>query len=219
MAEIDMMRSYPITDRSDLLNVREEVTSEDRLIAKKFGKEYFDGPRRLGLGGYYYNPKYFTNVVRDFIEQYKLKPDAKILDVGCGKGFMMKDFKDALPGAEIHGLDISEYCYENAMVEVKDNIKIGSCDDLPYPNNYFDLVVSIATIHNLDKEGVKNSLLEMMRVGTGNYYIKVNGYRNDSERYKLERWNLVANTILPVSEWETLFDEVSYNGDYSFFST
>jgi SAM-dependent methyltransferase len=219
MAEIDMMRSYPITDRSDLLNVREEVTSEDRLIAKKFGKEYFDGPRRLGLGGYYYNPKYFTNVVRDFIEQYKLKPDAKILDVGCGKGFMMKDFKDALPGAEIHGLDISEYCYENAMVEVKDNIKIGSCDDLPYPNNYFDLVVSIATIHNLDKEGVKNSLLEMMRVGTGNYYIKVNGYRNDSERYKLERWNLVANTILPVSEWETLFDEVSYDGDYSFFST
>jgi SAM-dependent methyltransferase len=219
MAEIDMMRSYPATDRSNLLNVREEVTREDRIIAKKFGKDYFDGPRRLGLGGYYYNPKYFTNVVRDFIEQYKLKPDAKILDVGCGKGFMMKDFKDALPGAEIHGLDISEYCYENAMLEVKDNIKIGSCDYLPYPNNYFDLVISIATIHNLDKEGVKNSLLEMMRVGTGNYYIKVNGYRNDSERNKLERWNLVANTILPVSEWKTLFDEVDYDGDYSFFST
>jgi SAM-dependent methyltransferase len=108
MAEIDMMRSYPVTDRSNLLNVREEVTREDRIIAKKFGKDYFDGPRRLGLGGYYYNPKYFTNVVSDFINQYKLKPNAKILDVGCGKGFMMKDFKDALPGAEIHGLDISE---------------------------------------------------------------------------------------------------------------
>jgi len=219
MAEIDMMRSYPETDRSNLLSIREEVTKEDRLIAKKFGQHYFDGPRRLGLGGYYYNPKYFTNVVRDFIEQYKLKSDAKILDVGCGKGFMMKDFKDALPGAEIYGIDISEYCYENAMVEVKDNIKIGSCDDLPYPDHYFDLVISIATIHNLDKEGVKKSLLEMMRVGNGKYYIKVNGYRNESERNRLERWNLVANTILPIEEWKMLFDEVGYNGDYSFFST
>lgn len=155
MSEIDMMRSYPETDRSDLLSIREEVTKEDRIIAKKFGQDYFDGPRRLGLGGYYYNPKYFTNVVRDFIDQYKLKSNAKILDVGCGKGFMMKDFKDALPDAEIYGIDISEYCYENAMVEVKDNIKIGSCDDLPYPDNYFDLVISIATIHNLDKDGVK----------------------------------------------------------------
>ena len=123
MPEIDLMRNYPVTDRTDLLNIREEVTREDRIIAKKFGKDYFDGPRRLGLGGYYYHPKYFTNVVQDFINYYNLKPNAKILDVGCGKGFMMKDFKDALPNAEICGIDISEYCFENAMLEVKDKIK------------------------------------------------------------------------------------------------
>jgi SAM-dependent methyltransferase len=219
MPEIDLMRNYPVTDRSDLLNIREEVTREDRIIAKKFGKDYFDGPRRLGLGGYYYHPKYFTNVVQDFINYYKLKPNAKILDVGCGKGFMMKDFKDALPNAEICGIDISEYCFENAMLEVKDKIKVGSCDDLPYPDNYFDLVVSIATIHNLDKEGVKRSLKEILRVGTGKYYIKVNGYKTESERIKLERWNLVANTILPINEWHLLFKEIDYVGDYSFFST
>ena len=70
MPEIDLMRNYPVTDRTDLLNIREEVTREDRIIAKKFGKDYFDGPRRLGLGGYYYHPKYFTNVVQDFINYY-----------------------------------------------------------------------------------------------------------------------------------------------------
>ena len=105
------------------------------------------------------------------------------------------------------------------MLEVKDKIKVGSCDDLPYPDNYFDLVVSIATIHNLDKEGVKRSLKEILRVGTGKYYIKVNGYKTESERIKLERWNLVANTILPINQWHLLFEEIGYVGDYSFFST
>jgi SAM-dependent methyltransferase len=219
MSEIDLMKNYPATDRSTLLDMREVVTNEDRIIAKKFGKDYFDGPRRLGLGGYYYDPKYFTNVVQDFINYYQLKPSAKILDVGCGKGFMMKDFKDALPNANIHGIDISEYCYENAMMDVKDRIKVGSCDDLPYPDDYFDLVVSIATIHNLDKEGVKRSLKEIVRVGTGKYYVKVNGYKTETEKINLERWNLVANTILPIREWQSLFKEVGYDGDYSFFST
>jgi len=219
MSEIDLMRNYPVTDRADLLGMRSKVTSEDRIIAKKFGKDYFDGPRRLGLGGYYYNPRFFSRVVQDFIDFYKLKPGMKILDVGCGKGFMMKDFKDALIDVDVYGIDISEYCYENAMLEVKDKIKVGSCDNLPYPDNYFDLVISIATIHNLDKEGVKRSLKEIIRVGTGKYYIKVNGYKTEFEKSNLERWNLVANTILPTNEWQMLFREVGYEGDYSFFST
>jgi SAM-dependent methyltransferase len=219
MPEIDLMRNYPKTDRSHLLSSREEVTDEERKIAKKFGQEYFDSDRRLGLGGYYYNPKYFAEVVKDFIDHYGLKPNSKILDVGCGKGFMMKDFQDALPLSEVHGLDISEYCFENAMPEVKKYIKVGSCDDLPYPDKYFDLVISIATIHNLELVGVKKSLSEMMRVGNKHFYIKVNGYRDSIERDRLERWNLVAQTILHVDEWKSIFSEVGYLGDYSFFST
>ena len=219
MPEIDLMRNYPKTDRANLLRVREEVTEEDRVIAKKFGKEYFDGPRRLGLGGYRYDPKYFVKVVQDFIHYYKLEPNSRILDVGCGKGFMMKDFQDALPLGEIHGIDISEYCYENAIPEVKGNMKIASCDNLPYPDHYFDLVISIATIHNLNKEGVKKSITEMMRVGKEKFYIKVNGYKNEVEKHSLERWNLVANTILHVDEWNLLFNEIGFTGDYSFFST
>ncbi len=219
MPEIDLMRNYPIQDRRDLLGIRELVTPEERLVAQQFGREYFDGPRKLGLGGYYYNPKFFTQVVQDFIKYYELGSSSRILDVGCGKGFMMKDFKDALPNSEVYGVDISQYCFENAMPEVKKFIKIGSCDDLPYPDNYFDLVVSIATIHNLDKDGVKKSISEIIRVGTGKYYIKVNGYRSPEEKSKLEQWNLVAKTILNVDEWLSIFDELGYSGDYSFFST
>lgn len=219
MPEVDLMRNYPKSERSDLLDIRENVSPEEKFIARQFGKEYFDGPRRLGLGGYYYDPKYFTKVVKDFINYYKLGQNSKILDVGCGKGFMMKDFQDALPDAEILGLDISQYCYDNAMPQVKKNISIGSCDKLPYPDRYFDLVISIATIHNLEKEGVKKSVSEIIRVGKGNSFIKINGYRNLQEKTNLEKWNLVAKTILSVNDWLLLFDELGYNGEYSFFST
>ncbi len=219
MPEIDLMQNYPKSSRASLLSIRELVTPEERIIARQFGKDYFDGPRRLGLGGYHYDPKYFVKVVRDFINYYELSQDSKILDVGCGKGFMIKDFKDALPKSEVRGIDISEYCFENAMPEVKDFIKIGSCDNLPYPDKYFDLVIAIATIHNLDEEGVKKSISEIMRVGKGKFFIKVNGYRNIKEKSELERWNLVAKTILSVDEWLTIFDELGYSGDYSFFTT
>lgn len=219
MPEIDLMQNYPKSNRANLLSIRELVTPEERIIAQQFGKDYFDGPRRLGLGGYKYDPKYFVKVVQDFINYYKLSKDSKILDVGCGKGFMIKDFKDALPESEVHGIDISEYCFENALLEVKDFIKIGSCDNLPYPDKYFDLVIAIATIHNLDEEGVKKSISEIMRVGKGKFFIKVNGYRNIKEKSELEKWNLVAKTILSVDEWLTIFDELGYSGDYSFFTT
>jgi ubiquinone/menaquinone biosynthesis C-methylase UbiE len=154
------------------------------------------------------------------IEFYSLKRDSRILDVGCGKGFMMKDFMDALPGSSVYGIDISKYCQEHSLIEAKSNILLGSCERIPFPDNHFDLVVSIATIHNVDLEGVKKSLREIVRVSRGNnYYIKVNGYRTDQERQNLEDWNLVAKTILHVEQWEQLFEETGYQGEYSFFST
>lgn len=218
MAEIDLMARYPKSKRDDLLSTRAEVNEEDRRIAQKFGKEYFDGPRRLGLGGYAYNPKYFTPVVEDMIRHYGLTNNSRVLDVGCAKGFMLHDFKVALPGMTVAGIDISDYCLENAMESVKPFLRKASCDALPYPDKSFDLVIAIATIHNLDVEGVKQSLHEIMRVSTGAAFIKVNGYRTDAERDALHRWNLVAKTILPVDEWLALFAEVGYTGDYYWFT-
>ncbi len=217
MAEIDLMQKYPKSERSDLLSERVSVSDEDRFVAQKFGKEYFDGPRRLGLGGYYYNPKYFKPVVEDFINYYRLTPESKILDVGCGKGFMLHDFVEALPGISVAGIDISEYCIEHAMTTVASQLQKASCDKLPFSDNSFDLVISIATIHNLELDGVKESLREIMRVSQKHTYIKVNGYKNDYERDQLLRWNLVAKTILHVDEWRMIFDEVGYTGDYYWF--
>lgn len=217
MAEIDLMDRYPKSNRDNLLVEREAVSEEDRRIAQQFGKEYFDGPRRLGLGGYYYNPKFFKPVVERMIDYYGLTPSSAILDVGCGKGFMLHDFSEALPGATVAGIDISDYCIENAMPSVAPFMRKASCDELPYPDKSFDLVIAIATIHNLDTEGVKKSLREIMRVTRRHAFIKVNGYHTEAQREALRRWNLVAKTILHVDEWKSIFAEVGYTSDYFWF--
>lgn len=218
MSLLNLMKNYPKTKRSEFFHRSEELTAEEINIAKSFGREYFDGERKFGLGGYYYNPKFFTRVAQDLFNHYELKKDAHILDVGCGKGFMLYDFQRQYPFLSVAGLDISEYCYENCLPSVKPFFKLGSCDYLPYADNTFDLVISIATIHNLDVDGVKRSLREIERVGKGKSFIKVNGYLTDDEKKALKGWNLVANTILHQEEWFQLFDEVGYTGDFEFFT-
>ena len=218
MAEIDLMDRYPKSNRDNLLNEREVVSVEERRIAQRFGKEYFDGPRRLGLGGYYYNQKFFKPVVDRMIEYYSLTVSSSILDVGCGKGFMLHDFREALSGVTVAGIDISDYCIENGMPSVAPFMRKASCDELPYPDKSFDLVIAIATIHNLDLEGVKKSLREIMRVTRRHAFIKVNGYHTEEQREALHRWNLVAKTILHVEEWKNMFAEVGYTGDYFWFT-
>ena len=217
MTEIDLMRRYPKSKRNAIIEERIEVSEEDRKIARQFGWDYFDGPRRLGMGGYQYNPKFFKPVIEDMIEYYALSNESSILYVGCAKGFMLHDFIEALPGITVAGMDISTYCLDNAMESVKPYLQYASCDDLPYDDDSFDLVISIATIHNLDVDGVKKSLKEIMRVTKKNAFIKVNGYETEEERQELENWNLVAKTILHVDEWKKLFDETDYSGDYWWF--
>lgn len=217
--KVDLMSRYPVTERSSIILERVKVSENDRVLARKFDKLYFDGPRHLGYGGYSYNKKFFTPVVEDIINHYGLTNESSILDVGCGKGFMLHDFKKALPKCIVSGIDISQYCLDKSMKDVKPLLKYGSCDSLPYDDNSFDLVISIATIHNLDLEGVKKSLKEIMRVTKKYAYIKVNGYKTKKECENLNNWNLVAKTILHEDDWIKVFKETGYTKDYFWFNT
>ena len=218
MPRTDLMRDYPATDRSGLLAEREEVTEEERAFLRTFPKEYFDGTRRQGLGGYRYHPRFFGPVVRTMIEHWDLTEGSSVLDVGCAKGFLLHDFKQALPGMRVAGVDVSSYCVvEEAMPSVRPYLALASCDALPFADDSFDVVIAIATIHNLDPAGVERSLREIQRVSRGRAFVKVNGHDTEAEREAFERWNVVARTSMSTSEWEALFAEVGYTGDWDWF--
>lgn len=184
-------------------------------IAKKYGRDYWDGERKYGYGGYRYDGRWEV-VARQLTEFYKLKNDAKILDVGCGKGFLLYEFKKILPGGKITGFDISRYAMDNAKEEIKSDLFVQKAQDkYPFKDREFDLVVSITTLHNLPVFDLKSALKEIERVGK-NKYVVVESFRDEAELFNLQCWALTCESFFSDKEWVWLFKEFGYTGDYEF---
>jgi ubiquinone/menaquinone biosynthesis C-methylase UbiE len=214
--EIDLLKNYPKTKR-DLKQRADSKTEEDRAIARKFGKEFFDGDRNHGYGGFGYMSRFWQPVIPTFQEHFNMDKNTKVLDVGCAKGFMLYDMRELIPGISVRGIDISEYAVENAKEEIKEFVSVADARKLPFKDDSFDVVISINTIHNLDKEECAKALKEIERVSRGKSFITVDAYRNDEEKEAMFAWNLTAKTIMSVDEWIAFFDEVGYTGDYYWF--
>ena len=185
------------------------------IKAKEYEFDYWDGDRKYGYGGYKYDGRW-KSVAEDLIKEYNLKDGCKILDVGCGKAFLLYELKQLLPNSEVVGFDISKHAINNAKEEIKDNLFIHNARDIyPFGDNEFDLVISLTTIHNLKIYDLKQALTEIERVGK-NKYIVVEGYRNEAELFNLECWALTCESFFRPDEWIWMFDEFGYNGDYEF---
>lgn len=184
-------------------------------VAKQYGFDYWDGDRKYGYGGYRYDGRWEV-VARGLIEAYGLHDGAKILDVGCGKAFLLYELKRLLPNAEIAGFDSSEYALENAKEEVRDRLFLHRAEDaFPYEDGHFDLVISLGTLHNLPIFGLKSALREMERVAKQGY-LMVEGYRSDAELFNLQCWALTCESFFRPEEWVWLFQEFGYSGDFEF---
>ncbi len=184
-------------------------------VAKQYGYDYWDGDRRYGYGGYKYDGRWEV-VARKLVDQYNLPANAKILDVGCGKAFLLYELKKLLPDAEIAGFDISEHGLKDAKEEIRNNLSIHKAEETyPYGDNEFDLVISLTTLHNLPVFDLKSAVQEIERVGK-NKYIVVEGYRNDEELFNLECWALTCESFFKPEEWVWLYNEFGYTGDYEF---
>jgi ubiquinone/menaquinone biosynthesis C-methylase UbiE len=214
--EIDLMVNYPKSKR-DLSKRLVEKTEEDRILARQFGKEFFDGERSHGYGGFSYNSRFWEEVIPTFEEYYNLDKHKNILDIGCAKGFMLYDFIKAIPGISVQGVDISQYAIEHSKAEVREYLQVADARELPFEDNTFDLAISITTLHNLTKADMKVALKEIMRVTKKDAFITLDAYRNNEEKKRMEAWNLTALTMMETNEWEEFFKDDGYNGDYYWF--
>jgi SAM-dependent methyltransferase len=214
--EIDLMVNYPRSKRN--VEARgQEKTEADRQLARQFGEAFFDGDRSHGYGGFSYHPRFWTPVIPTFRTHFAMADDASILDVGCAKGFMLYDFKQAMPQARVAGIDVSQYAIENALPEVKPFLQVADAKALPFEDNSFDFVFSITTLHNLELEELVVGLQEVERVSRKGSFITVDAYRNELEKERMEAWNLTAKTMMHVDEWKALFKKVGYTGDFYWF--
>ena len=214
--EIDLLANYPKAKR----NLEERAaakTDDQRAVARQFGKEFFDGDRSTGYGGFQYMPRFWQPVIPTFAEHWGLTNESSLLDVGCAKGFMLYDLRETVPGIRVAGIDVSEYAIENGKPEVREFLSVADAKSLPFEENSFDVVISINTVHNLERDECAQALQEIERVTRQGAYITVDAYRNDEEYERMMAWNLTAKTIMSVDDWVAFFNEVGYTGDYYWF--
>jgi len=216
MAQVDFINDlHQKTKRDYLQRVTKYNKAECAEIAKKLGKDYWDGDRKFGYGGYSYDGRW-KPIAKKMAEYYKLCPSSRILDIGCGKGYLLYELKILIPGIEIRGIDFSKYALEFSHEEVRKFLDYGTACKLPYPEHYFDLVISINTLHYLYIYELKEALREIMRVSKKSQYLVVESYKNEVEKSNLLNWQLTCECFYTPEEWEWIFREFGYTGDYSF---
>ena len=235
MREINLLDSYPNPDRKVEKGWR---TEKNKKISKRFDKEFFDGDRINGYGGYYYDGRW-KKIVKKLKEVYGINSNSSVLDIGCGKGFLLYDLQDMIPGIKVAGLDISNYAINKAMdgygrfkkkkgyngnikkIEKKAREKItpfmieGSADKLPYPDNSFDVVLSINTAHNLPRKRCAKAISEMLRVSKNKkaMFIQLDSWRNKQEKQRMDWWGLTCKTLMGREDWLKFLKKNGYKGD------
>lgn len=216
MAYIDFI---PALHTSTKRNYLERVCEHDKAVcaekAKQWGFDYWDGDRSVGYGGMRYDGRWLP-VARDMARHYGLKSGDRVLDVGCGKAFLLHDLALAVPGLVVAGLDISSYAITHAKEEVRPFLTEGNARSLPYEDDSFDLVISINILHNLRIHDLIEALREIERVGKKNKYIVVESYRNEREKVNLIYWQLTCESFFDTYEWEWILKQSGYDGDHGF---
>jgi SAM-dependent methyltransferase len=192
-------------------------TIHNRMIGFELGKEYYDGARENGYGGFRYDGRW-KQIMPSLIKRYGLTAASGVLDVGCKKGFFLHDLKETLPGITVQGVENHRYPLETAMESVRANLILSPYERLPFVDHVFDFVMAFASIYMLSLRDVMEALREIQRVGKGKSYVTVGAYRTREERELFHDWTLLGTTVLHTDEWLDVFRECGYSGDY-FFTT
>ena len=214
--ELNLVTSLHTATKRDYLGRMNDSKVEAMMIAKQYGADYWDGDRKYGYGGYKYMPGRWATVAQKLIDLYGLKAGSKVLDVGCGKGFLLYEMQLIEPGLEIHGFDISQYGLDHSHPDLDANLFIHRAQErYPYEDNFFDLVISLGTLHNLHIFELEVAVAEIERVGKQGY-IMLESFRNELEMFNLECWALTAESLMDVDEWKWLYNRFGFTGDYEF---
>ena len=186
------------------------------LKAKEYGADYWDGDRRYGYGGYNYRAGYWTPVAQSLIDTYNLKPGSKILDLGCGKGFLLHELLLLEPELQVVGTDISKHGLSHTTDLVKPHVQIHDArGEFKWQDKEFDLVISLTLLHNLRAFDLENCLREIQRIGKS-HYVTSESYRTELEQFNLQCWALTCETFFDLDEWLWMFEKTGYTGDYEF---
>lgn len=210
MKEVNLLKSLPVSKRN--VSARLIAKTDDHIkVSREYGRLYFDGPREYGYGGYQYDGRW-KPVAQDIVEFFSLRPGDRFLDVGCAKGFLVKDLLSL--GIDAYGIDVSGYAIQNCEPEVVGRLHLGTAEKLPFPSNSFQAVVSVNTVHNLARPECIRALQEIERLAPGRGFVQVDSYLTAEQKKIFESWVLTAKFYGYPKDWIQVFYEAGYTGHY-----
>lgn len=202
------------------LKIRSKVANKRSIINKieawELGREYYDGKRINGYGGFKYDGRWLK-LLPKIIKKYKLNKNSKFLDIGCKKGFLLKDLNSLVPGIKSYGLENHEYPLKK-IKKLKSKIIMSDYYNLPYKDKYFDFVIAFNSIYMQSLGDVIKTLKEINRVSKNSYIVLASG-EDEKEIQKFYKWTLIGTTIQLKKDWIKLFKKIGYKGDYYFSSS
>ncbi len=214
MREFDALRAYPQPREPRYVGPHIR-TIRNRIAASYRDKEYYDGDRGNGYGGFNYDGRW-QKIAEFMFREYKLKKDSSILQIGCEKGFLLHDFSMLYPKMKIAGYEVSKYAIEYAMPSIKKFIRQGRFESLPYKSHEFNFVIAMGVVYTLTLSDTISCLKEIQRVSKGKSFITLGAYRNEDEEKMFRSWSVLGATILHVDDWVEVLKEAGYTGDYAF---
>jgi protein-L-isoaspartate(D-aspartate) O-methyltransferase len=216
MPELNFLATYQNATKRDYVA---RVTAFDKAacatVARQWGADYWDGARQYGYGGYHYDGRW-RPIADAIARHYKLQAGDRVLDVGCGKAFLLYELTQAVPGLEVEGIDLSAYAIAHAKPEVQSHLQIGNATSLPFADHSVDLVLSLNTLHNLEIFDLATAVKEINRVGKKNKWICVESFRDEKQKVNLLYWQLTCLSFFTPTAWAYLLKEWGYDGDYGF---
>ena len=213
MREFDLLSDYPVLKKRYVS--KSSRTIKNRIIASLRGKSFYDGKREDGYGGFKYDGRWKI-IAKKIFDAYKLKDNSKILQIGCDKGFLLKDIKEIYPKSQVRGIEISDYAIKSSDKKIKNFIIKGPFHNLPFKDNEFDFIIAIGPVYSLNLADAIKCLNEIRRVGKGKSFITLGAYELEKDLRLFRYWTLLGSTILSKKEWIEVLKYTKYKGDYKF---
>lgn len=216
MSLVDFMSLLPKGTPPDYFSRPFDMLRPEKMRrASMYDFDYWDGDRQHGFGGFRYDERWIK-VAKAMADHYNLRAGSTVLDVGCGRAFLLYELSRVVPGLIVAGVDGSRYSVATAKPEVRHCLVQAKAENLPFPDGSFDLVLCLNTLHNLNCRNLEKALRELSRVSRGQSYVTVESYRNETEKVRLLAWSLTGVGYYGTDDWLWWFAKANFSGDYSF---
>ena len=214
MREFDALSGYP--EPKEPRHVHPSLrTIHNRIIASYRDREFYDGNRNNGYGGFK-NDGRWAPIAQNMLQMYSLNDQSSILQIGCDKGFLLHEFLQICPDINIRGTEISDYAIDFALPSVKPFIKKAPFMELPFADGEFDFIIAIGAVYSLNLPDAIKCLKEIQRVGKGKSFITLGAYDTEEDFRCFRYWTLLGCTVLSKTDWVEVLNHVGYTGDYKF---